>query len=51
MNLEWYHYGLLAFVVVAAVAFAWVGKMDVAVAFGIAGTAAGIVVPTAPKPA
>lgn len=46
-TLQWYHYALLALVAVAAMAFAWVGKMDVSAAFGIAGTAAGLAVPTA----
>lgn len=48
-SMDWYHYALLAFVVVAAIVFAFFGKMDVSVAFGIAGTAVGLSVPTAPS--
>lgn len=46
-TLTWYHYALLGMVTVAALAFAWAGKMDVSAAFGIAGTAAGLGIPTA----
>lgn len=51
MNLTYVHYAFLGLVVVAALAFAWVGKVDVTAAFGLAGTAAGIALPTMPSKA
>ncbi len=49
MNLDYIHYAFLALITVAALVFAYVGKMDVQAAFGIAGVAAGIAIPTVPS--
>ena len=49
MSLDYIHYAFMGVLMVAAFAFAWMGKIDVVAAFGIAGTIAGVAVPTGPS--
>lgn len=50
INLDTWHYAMLTGVVAAAFIFAYLGKVDVSVAFGIAGTATGLALPVGTSP-